>query len=280
VTAAREIITRRGSADANANLHAAYNATQNSVSVTPSYVFATPVFGAQLELGATTEFGPYNATVSGTAAATGSVQATRAAGVSDSVTSVGDLYPIAELLWNSGVNNFMAYLTGDVPVGPYDARSLANVGLGHGAVDGGGGYTYLDSKTGRELSVVTGLTYNLVNPSTNYQNGIDWHLDWGLSQTLSKQVTVGAVGYAYVQLTADNGRGDHIGSFESRVFGVGPQISFALPTQSLQASINLKAYWEFDAVHRPSGWNAWATLSLSPPDAAPASDPRAAIVKK
>jgi hypothetical protein len=28
--------------------------------------------------------------------------------------------------------------------------------------------------------------------------------------------------------------------------------------------LNLKAYMEFDAQDRPSGWNAWATLSFSP----------------
>jgi hypothetical protein len=26
---------------------------------------------------------------------------------------------------------------------------------------------------------VTGLTYNFVNPSTDYQNGLDWQFDWG-----------------------------------------------------------------------------------------------------
>jgi hypothetical protein len=28
--------------------------------------------------------------------------------------------------------------------------------------------------------------------------------------------------------------------------------------------VNLKAYWEFAAENRASGWNAWLTLSLSP----------------
>jgi hypothetical protein len=41
----------------------------------------------------------------------------------------------------------MTYLTGDIPVGAYDAKRLANLGLGHGALDGGGGYTYLDPQT-------------------------------------------------------------------------------------------------------------------------------------
>jgi hypothetical protein len=46
---------------------------------------------------------------------------------------------------------------------------------------GGGGYTYFNPQTGRELSAVTGLTYNFTNPSTDYRNGVDWHLDWGMS---------------------------------------------------------------------------------------------------
>jgi hypothetical protein len=73
----------------------------------------------------------------------------------------------------------MTYLTGDIPVGAYDPNRLSNLGIGHGAIDAGGGYTYFDPQTGHEFSAVVGATYNLINPSTHYQNGIDAHLDWG-----------------------------------------------------------------------------------------------------
>jgi hypothetical protein len=49
------------------------------------------------------------------------------------------LIPQAELKWNQGVNNFMTYVTGDIPVGAYDSNRLANLGIGHGAIDAGDG---------------------------------------------------------------------------------------------------------------------------------------------
>jgi hypothetical protein len=81
----------------------------------------------------------------------------------------------------------MIYMTGDIPVGTYDSDRLANFGIGHGAIDGGAGYTYFDPQTGHEFSTVTGLTGNFDNTSTNYTNGIDWHVDWGASHFLSQQ---------------------------------------------------------------------------------------------
>jgi hypothetical protein len=138
-------------------------------------------------------------------AGVGGVTATKQGSISDTTTGIGDLYPTAALRWNSGVSNYMVYATGDIPVGDYNSTRLANIGIGHGAVDGGVGYTCFDPKLGHEFSFVTGVTYNLINPSTNYQNGIDWHLDWGASQFLSKQFFVGAVGYFYDELTPDRG---------------------------------------------------------------------------
>jgi hypothetical protein len=32
----------------------------------------------------------------------------------------------------------MAYITGDIPVGSYDPNRLSAIGIGHGAIDGGG----------------------------------------------------------------------------------------------------------------------------------------------
>ena len=45
---------------------------------------------------------------------------------------------MASIRWNSGVNNWMVYGTGDIPVGDYSPTNLANFGIGHGAVDAGG----------------------------------------------------------------------------------------------------------------------------------------------
>ena len=139
---------------------------------------------------------------------------TRSDSINSSVTGFGHLYPQATLRWNNGVNNFMVYGTGDIPVGAYQSTRLANLGIGHGAADGGAGYTYLNPAAGQEFSAVAGLTYNLENPFTNYQNGVDFHLDWAASQFLLKQVFVGPVGYVYDQLSCDSGSGDRVGCFE------------------------------------------------------------------
>lgn len=181
-------------------------------------------------------------------------------GVTDSVSGFTDLYPVVSLAWSRGVHNWMAYLTGDIPVGDYDSKRLANIGLGHAAIDAGGGYTYLDSKTGREFSAVLGLTYNWENPDTQYRNGIDSHLDWAASQFLSANWQLGVAGYVYYQLTGDSGAGARLGPFKSRVAAVGPEIGYVFSIGGLPAYANLRGYWEFEAKNRLEGYAIFATL--------------------
>ncbi|MGB9396250.1 MAG: transporter, partial [Pseudolabrys sp.] len=179
--------------------------------------------------------------------------------------------------WNAGVHNFMTYITGNLTVGAYDSARIANLGIGHNAIDGGGGYTYFNPQTGHEFSATLGFTYNFENTHTQYQNGIDMHLDWGASQFLSKQLQVGVVGYLYNQLSCDSGTGDRVGCFESRVAGIGPQIGFIIPiSKEYQGYLNLKGYWEFDAANRADGWNTWLTFAITPaaPGEAPPSSRR------
>jgi hypothetical protein len=249
-------------------IFAGINAKADLGIIVPSYVFANPILGGQFAVSMTTIVG--HSDVSASATLTGPLGHVLSASRTDLVTGFGDLYPQASLRWNAGVNNFMTYVTGDAPVGAYSPQSLANLGIGHGAVDTGGGYTYFNPQTGREFSGVAGFTYNFMNPSTNYQNGVDFHFDWGASQFITKQVQVGLVGYAYQQLTADSGSGDKLGPFQSRVFGVGPQIGFVFPEVDYQAYVNFKCYKEFDAEHRPDGFNMWVTLALTPTAPAPA----------
>lgn len=187
---------------------------------------------------------------------------------SDSVAGFGDLYPTAQLFWDGGLHNWMAYLTGNIPVGSYDPNRLANLGLGHAAVDAGGAYTYLNSSTGWEFSVTAGLTYNFENPDTNYTSGIDFHADFGLSRSLTEQFFVGLVGYAYVQLTPDKGQPPVLGSFESQTFAIGPQIGYTFQVGDRAIYTNLRGYVEFAAKDRPQGGSIFLTTSI--PLSAPA----------
>jgi hypothetical protein len=280
VAAAREIQTGRFNPTLNVNLNANLHATADLAIIVPSYTFATPVLGGQLMVQMGTIVGTTSANVNGTLSSTlppfGLV---RTDNISDTVVGFGDLYPLASLKWNAGVHNFMTYVTGDIPVGNYSSTSLANLGIGHGAIDAGGGYTYFNPATGHELSAVAGFTYNFLNPTTNVQSGVDFHLDWGASQFLSKQFFVGLVGYAYDQLTADSGSGNKVGAFESRVFAVGPQLGYIFPIAGKQGFLGLKAYGEFGAKNRPEGWNTWLTFAISDAPPAPSAVPSMRVHK-
>jgi hypothetical protein len=281
VAAAREIQIGRFSPTVNVNLNLNLSAQGDLVLLAPSYTFATPVLGGQLALSLASVYGRSAASIAGTlTAAAGPIVTTRTGMIEDSLTSVGDLYPTATLRWNNGVNNYMAYVSGDAPVGDYNPMRLANIGIGHGAVDAGGGYTYLNPKTGNEFSAVAGLTYNFKNPDTQYQSGIDFHFDWAASHFLSKQVFVGLVGYAYQQITDDFGQNPVLGGFRSRVLGVGPQIGYIFPVGGMQGFLGLRGYGEFDASNRPSGWNTWLTFAISPAAPTAAATPTQHLVTK
>jgi hypothetical protein len=241
----------------------------------PTYTLATPVLGGQLSL---SMFGIAGRNVTSISATlTGPLGRSVSGSFAQGLTSVGDVVPQAALKWNAGVNNYMIYATGDIPVGNYDPTRLANLGIGHGAIDGGAGYTYFDPVAGNEFSATAGFTYNLENVSTSYQNGVDFHLDSGASHFFTKQLQVGVVGYAYQQISCDGGSGDRLGCFESRVFGAGPQIGYFIPLGNYQGYVNLKAYKEFAAENRASGWNTWVTFAISP---APAAEPTKPVVAK
>jgi hypothetical protein len=235
----------------------------------PTYVFATPVLGAQLSVSVLGVGGRNEA--SAALSLTGPLGNTIGINRTQDLVAFGDIIPQVALKWNMGVNNLMVYGMGDIPIGAYDPVRLANLGIGHGAIDFGGGYTYFNPQTGNEFSWVAGLTYNFKNTDTQYQNGMDFHLDWGASHFVTKQVQLGLVGYYLQQVTDDFGAPASLGGFRSRVAGVGPQVGFLFPVGDMQGYLNLKGYWEFAAENRPSGWNTWVTSAISPAAPEPAS---------
>jgi hypothetical protein len=92
---------------------------------------------------------------------------------------------------------------------------------------------------------------------------------------------IAAILALYDQVSGDSGSRDFVGSFESRVIGLGPQIGYIFPLGKLdglgemQGYLNLKGYGEFDAQDRPSGFNVWLTFVISPvaPTAAASTKP-------
>jgi hypothetical protein len=229
----------------------------NYLSLTPSYAFDTAVFGGQLEVGVTVLAGNYSSTMSGMPSGTALSGA-----ASDSMTAFGDLFPLAALKWAQGNHNFMIYTAANVPVGNYDAKRQASVGLGYWTIDGGGGYTYYDQGAGHEFSAVLGFTYNFMNPYTAYQSGVDMHLELSASQYVTERLSIGLAGYFYNQITPDSGAGATLGAFISRVAGVGPQLGYNFSLGGRSASLSARGYYEFSAQNRAQGWNTWLTFTV------------------
>src|SRR5205085_5120460 len=124
VAAAREIQIARFSPTVNVSLNASLHAQGDLVLLDPTYPFATPGLGGQLAIGVTGLFGRSAADLNGTlTTGFGQFAATRMGSIGDSITSVGDLYPLASLKWNAGVNKFMTYVTATFPSAPTVQRA-------------------------------------------------------------------------------------------------------------------------------------------------------------
>jgi hypothetical protein len=228
--------------------------------VFPTYTFQQPMFGAQNAFGLGWGAGWMN--VSADATLTGPNGNVLALNQDDDVSGGSDLYALYTMKWSKDQNNYLLYGMGGVPVGSYEKGRLANVGINHWSLDGGGGYTFMNPKKGQELSAVLGFTYNFENEDTQYQNGVDSHLDFAVSQFLSESVHVGLVGYTYYQLSGDSGDGAVLGDFKSRVSGLGPEVGRFFEVGKSKGYAQAKVYWEFDAKNRAEGWNLWLSLVL------------------
>jgi hypothetical protein len=277
----RQITIGRFNPNLDVSVSVSLAARPDLVLFASSYTFATPVLGGQAQIVVLQGVGHIAPSLDATVAASlGPLSVVRSVNVTDERWDFSDFGVQGNLRWNHGVHNYMTYAAVNAPTGTYDASRLANFGIGHWAIDVGGGYTYLNPQTGYELSGVLGFTYNFENPSTSYRNGIDMHFDWAASKFLSKQFLVGVVGYAYQQLTADSGQASILGDFKSRVFGVGPQAGYLFPIGTMQGYLNLKGYWEFEAENRAEGWNVWLTLAISPAAPTTAAAPRRNLITK
>lgn len=247
----------------NASIVTGLHARADAVAFLPAYTLETPVLGGQLTVGAAGVPGNVGLNIGATLSGPRGNQVSGNA--SDNRTTFADVYYLATLKWNQGVNNFMWYVLGNVPSGTYDSTRLANLSIGYTAIDSGVGYTYLDPKGGHELSAVAGFTYNGMNDALQYRNGVDFHFDWAASQFVSKTVHVGLAGYVYQQITGDSGAGARLGDFKGHSVGIGPQIGIFFPAwEGYTGYLNVRGYWDVATENRPTTQTAMVTLSFAP----------------
>lgn len=182
--------------------------------------------------------------------------------VSDAEFNLSDIYISSFLGWNAGNFHWQLGVSGIIPSGTYVPDQLSNASLNRPAVDVFGSFTWFDPKLGLDLSTSLGFTFNQPNSATNYKTGDELHLEWAATKYLTKQFTVGLVGYYYNQLTGDSGPGARLGSFEGRVVALGGAIGYTFEAGQLPISTRLKIFREFDAVNRQEGTAGYFTVSL------------------
>lgn len=174
----------------------------------------------------------------------------------------GDPVATASLGWHSG--NWHWNVTGmlNIPAGDYREGEIANLAFNRWAGDISGAVTWLDAESGIELSAAAGFTFNGTNDATDYTTGTEFHVEWAATKALTKQLSVGLVGYYYDQITGDSGPGARLGSFEGQVTALGGTIAYNFELGQTPVSTRLKIYREFDAVNRLEGTAGYVTISF------------------
>jgi hypothetical protein len=166
---------------------------------------------------------------------------------------IGDPVLGASLGWHEGNWHWSIGTLLNVPIGYWERGDPTNIGFNRWAADFTGAVTYLDLKTGFELSGAAGFTFNGENDETNYKTGTEFHLEGAVMQHFSKTFALGLQGYLYQQVTGDSGSGARLGDFEGRVLALGPAIDFSFALGQVPISGNLRYFHEFDVENRLEG---------------------------
>jgi hypothetical protein len=163
------------------------------------YTFKTPILGGALfSLGGWLAF-PWVSLDTTLTTAAGSVQSSQTNfGIGQS-----GLIP-AYLSWKLGGNfSLAAYEAIYIPTGSFNTDDPLNLNRGYWSFDTNVAVTWLNEKSGTELSAVAGLMANTVNPHTDYQTGTEFHLEYVFNQFVTNFLSVGLHGYYYDQIADD-----------------------------------------------------------------------------
>jgi len=220
----------------------------------------TNFLGGTLMLGGAIPFG--TVMVNARAKLTGPFGGTRNFSLGDSATVIGDPIVTGALGWKSGNTHFQLSTLANVPIGTYRAGELANLAFHRWAVDVSGAVSW-HQEAGWDLSAKAGVTFNGRNDVTDYKSGDDFHAEGSIEKKLTKQFSLGLIGYYYKQISDDTGSGAKLGPFRGETVGAGGTVAWDFMfTKKTPATLRVRAFTEFETTNRPSNTSVWIGLSL------------------
>jgi len=181
----------------------------------------------------------------------------------DSTFNLDDVYfnPII-LGWNAGNFHWMALLSIAMPAGPYNKKYLANTGLNYWSAQPQFSITYLDPKTGLDVSAAFIYVVNTENQATNYLTGNIFHLDWAVGKQLDPSWKLGVVGYLMAQVTGDSGAGATLGVDKASVWALGPAATYSFEIGGKPFMLTAKWTHEIAATNTFRGDTVTTAVSL------------------
>jgi hypothetical protein len=198
---------------------------------------------------------------------------------SDSQSSFSDIVITPMLGWHSPHWHYSLSLSFYLPTGQYSDAvirplqgefDIVSTGKNKFAFDPTFSATYLNPKSGFEISAAVGLTINAKNDATDYQTAPEFHVEFAVAQHLPSGLTLGVAGYGYQQLGDDSGSGAEslraaIGakSLEAQVYGIGPVIAYNTKLGSVGVNLAANYFYEFGARRRFESDVFWLTAGLS-----------------
>ena len=186
----------------------------------------------------------------------------------DTANGIGDItiYPFM-LGWTNLVKDLKldTRLGIYAPTGEYEVGQLANVGQNYWTFEPGIMASWLSSTIGTEVTLYSGVSFNLENQDMDYTSGTSLHLDLTVAQhlpLLGGFVGVGANAFYYEQITGDSGADALLGDFKGRTLGVGPVLSYVRQIGKTQLLAELKWLPELDTKYRMEGDYVWFKLGV------------------
>lgn len=243
------------------NLVAGLKGNINADFATVLFVPSTDIAGGTLAVGAILPVG--NVAIDVDAVVTGPRGRAVTISRDDDKWIVGDPVLMTSLGWTTGKTHIMASALVNVPVGEYRKDELANLSFHRWALDTSLAVTWLDEKSGWDLSGKAGVTFNGANHWTDYNTGNEFHVEGSIAKTFSPAWSAGIQAYYFNQISGDTGRGAKLGPFEGEVTGLGAQAAYNFKIAGkIPATLRLHAFKEFDARNRMEGQSVFLDFSM------------------